>query len=416
LKNKFHHIVQFIRQLYSQPEGVIPLHEPVFIGNEKRYINDCIDSTFVSSVGKYVDKFEEMVADYTGAKKAIVTVNGTNALHLALLVAGVEPGDEIITQPLSFIATANAIKYANANPVFLDVDKDTMGLSAETLKKWLNDSTIKQINKSTNQPETINKNTGRRISACIPMHTFGHPCRIDEIIEICNEYNIPVIEDAAESLGSFYSPREIRGTNISRGKKQHTGTFGKIGVLSFNGNKTITTGGGGMILTNDEALGDHIKHLTTQAKVPNTYEYIHDYIGYNYRMPNINAALGVAQMERIEKIIENKRKTAQQYSEFFSTTKHSKPSKQFNDSTYQHINEPPNSRSNFWLNAILLNNRKERDEFLEYTNENGIKTRPIWRLMNKLEMFKDCQTGDISNAEWLEDRVVNLPSSFVSTD
>jgi aminotransferase in exopolysaccharide biosynthesis len=398
--DKFKEIVQFIRQLYNKPTGVIPLHEPVFLGNEKKYLNDCIDSTFVSSVGKYVDRFEEMVADYTGAKKAIVTVNGTNALHLALLVAGVKPEEEVITQPLTFIATANAIKYAKANPVFIDVDKDTLGLSPNALWNWLNNSTIKRLNKQTNQPETINKNTGNRISACIPMHTFGHPCRIDEIVDVCKEYNIPVIEDAAESLGSFY-------------KNQHTGTFGKLGILSFNGNKTITTGGGGMILTDDEELGNHIKHLTTQAKVPHPWQYIHDHIGYNYRMPNINAAMGVAQMEKIEEIIANKRQTAQAYQEFFNN---SKPNQQLNESTIQHINEPPNSRSNFWLNAILLNNRKERDEFLEYTNENGIKTRPIWRLMNKLNMFKDCKTGNLGNAEWLEDRVVNLPSSFVSTN
>ena len=402
MNNKYQHIVQFIRQLYNQPEGTIPLHAPVFNGNEKKYLNDCIDSTFVSSVGKYVDKFEEMVAEYTGAKKAIVTVNGTNALHLAMLVAGMQSGDEVITQPLTFIATANAISYAGAHPVFIDVEKDTMGLSPEALKQWLNDSTIKRLNKTTNQQETINKTTKRKISACVPMHTFGHPCRIDEIVDICNEYNIPVIEDAAESLGSFY-------------KQQHTGTYGKLGILSFNGNKTLTTGGGGMILTNDEELGNHIKHLTTQAKVKHPWEYIHDHIGYNYRMPNINAALGVAQMEQIEEIIQNKRQTANKYAEFFSTNQrfnNSTVKQQINNSTIQHINEPTNSRSNYWLNAILLDSRKERDKFLQYTNENGIMTRPIWRLMNKLEMFKDAQTGNLENAEWLAEKVVNLPSSI----
>ncbi|MFW6046584.1 MAG: DegT/DnrJ/EryC1/StrS family aminotransferase, partial [Candidatus Woesearchaeota archaeon] len=261
--------------------------------------------------------------------------------------------------------------------------------------------------------------TKRKISAVIPMHTFGHPCRIDEIVEICNEYNIPIVEDAAESLGSFYLPREMRGAHISPGQGQHTGIFGKLGILSFNGNKTLTTGGGGMILTNDEELGNHIKHLTTQAKIKHPWEYIHDHVGYNYRMPNINAALGVAQMEQIEEIIQNKRQTANKYNEFFSTNKRFNDStvkQQFNNSTIQHINEPPNSRSNYWLNAILLDNRKERDEFLKYTNENGIMTRPVWRLMNKLEMFKDAQKGVLNNAEWLEDRVVNLPSSIISTD
>jgi aminotransferase in exopolysaccharide biosynthesis len=418
----YEQIVQFIRALYNQPEGIIPLHAPVFIGNEKKYVTDCIDTTFVSSVGKYVDRFEAMIEKYTGAKKAIATVNGTNALHLALLSVGVKPGDEVITQPLTFIATANAISYTGAKPVFIDVDKDTMGLSPQAMKQWLNNSTIQRFNDSTNKQETLNKKTGKRIASCVPMHTFGHPCRIDEIIEICNEYNIPVVEDAAESLGSFYSPRlsrseergnrdEIRGANILQGKEQHTGTFGKFGILSFNGNKTITTGGGGMIITNDEELGNHIKHLTTQAKVPHSWEYVHDQIGYNYRMPNINAALGVAQMERIEEIIENKRQTAHKYSEFFSTIQ------RFNDSTIQQFfTEPPNTHANYWLNAILLNNKQERDNFLNFANENGIMTRPIWRLMNKLEMFKDCQTGDLSNAEWLEDRVVNLPSSVLDTN
>jgi len=380
-------IVSFIRELYNQPEGVIPLHAPVFQGNEKKYLNDCIDSTFVSSVGKYVDKFEVMVEDYTGAKKAVVTVNGTNALHLALLSVGVEPNDEVLTQPLTFIATANAIAYTGANPVFIDVDKETMGLSPEKLVYWLSNNV--KLDSKTNKP--INVKTTKSISACLPMHTFGHPCHIDEIIEICNNYNIPVVEDAAESLGSFY-------------KEKHTGTFGKIGILSFNGNKTITTGGGGMILTDDEELGSHIKHITTQAKASHPWQYIHDHIGYNYRMPNINAALGVAQMEKIEDIIKNKRQTASKYEEFFN----------FNQPNIQFFREPKDSRSNYWLNAIMLNNLNERDQFLAYTNEQGIITRPIWRLMTKLEMYKDCQAGDLTNAEWLEDRIVNLPSSVIT--
>ena len=380
---KFPKIIKFIRGIYKEPEDFIPLHAPVFRGNEKSYLNDCIDSTFVSSVGKYVDKFEEMVTEYTGAKKAIVTVNGTNALHLALLSVGVEQNSEVITQPLTFIATANSISYAGAKPVFIDVDEDTLGLSPEKLKNWLKSNT--KQDQSTGFP--INQLTNQPITACVPMHTFGHPCRIDEIVEICNEYNVPVVEDAAESLGSFY-------------KKKHTGTFGKLGILSFNGNKTLTTGGGGMILTNDGALGNHIKHLTTQAKVPHTREYIHDYVGYNYRMPNINAALGVAQMEQIEEIIENKRQTAQQYLEFFA---------RFAD--IQFVKEPSNARSNYWLNAILFSNRKERDIFIKYTNKNGVMTRPVWQLMNKLEMFKNCQHGDLTNADFLEDRVVNIPSS-----
>ncbi|MCK4664749.1 MAG: LegC family aminotransferase [Bacteroidales bacterium] len=378
---RFQKTVDFIRKIYNKPEGFIPLHVPAFIGNEKKYLNDCIDSTFVSSVGKFVDRFEIKMSKYTGSAKAVTCVNGTNALHLALLMVGVERDTEVITQPLTFIATANAISYCSAKPVFLDVDLDTMGLSPKALLHFLESETVQKAG------ACYNKTTKQKISACVPMHTFGHPCRIYEIIKICNHYHIPVVEDAAESLGSFYNG-------------QHTGTFGKIGILSFNGNKTITTGGGGMILTNDEELGKHIKHLTTQAKVPHPWEYIHDHVGYNYRMPNINAALGVAQMEQLETFLENKRKTANQYKYFFEKQ------------GIEFFTEPENSCSNYWLNIILLNDRKQRDEFLKFTNENGIMTRPIWRLMNKLEMFKDCQTGDLSNVEWLEDRVINIPSSI----
>ena len=390
---RFEKIVQFIRELYHQPEGVIPLHAPVFAGNEKKYLIECIDSTYVSYVGEFVARFEHMIADYTGAKYVVAVVNGTVALQIALLVSGVESDDEVITQPLTFVATANAIRHANAWPVFIDVDRDTLGMSPESLTAFLDKHVV--IKKG----ETFNKATGRRIKAIVPMHTFGFPARIDEIVAICNEYNVPVVEDAAESLGSFY-------------KGKHTGTFGKIAVLSFNGNKILTTGGGGMLLFQDEVLAEKAKHMTTQAKVPHPWEYIHDNLGYNYRMPNINAALGVAQMERIEEIIENKRQTAHNYREFFSTNQQINKSTNLIDSTIQFICEPIGYRSNYWLNTITLNNRKERDEFLKYTNENGIMTRPIWRLMNKLEMFKNAQTGNLENSEWLEDRAVNLPSSI----
>ncbi len=382
----FQELIDFIRSIYKEPSDFIPLHAPVFNGNEKKYINDCIETTLVSSVGKYVDRFEDMIAEYTGAKKAIVTVNGTNAIHLALLVSGVESGDEVITQPLTFIATANAIAYAGAKPIFVDVDRDTMGMSPDSLREWLMANTIKQINKSTNQPETISKITKKRIASIVPMHTFGHPCRIEEIVEIANEFNIPVIEDAAESLGSFY-------------KGQHTGTFAKLGVLSFNGNKTITTGGGGMILTNDVELGNHIKHLTTQSKIPHTWEYDHDNIGYNYRMPNINAALGVAQMENLDDYLENKRQTTKKYKSFLENT------------SIQFVDEPLESKANFWLNSILLKDRDQRNAFLQFSNDRLVMTRPIWKLMNKLEMFKKCQTGNLSNSIYLEDRIVNIPSS-----
>ena len=414
MSQTYSEIVQFIRQIYHQPTGFIPLHAPVFNGNEKKYLEECIDSTFVSSVGKFVDEFEIKMAEYTGAKKAVVCVNGTNALHLALMMVGVERDTEVITQPLTFIATANAISYCGAHPVFLDVDLDTLGLSPSALRSWLETSTIQRFNKSTHQHQTINKKTGKHISACVPMHTFGHPARIDEIIAICNEYNIPVVEDAAESLGSYY-------------KGQHTGTFGKIGVLSFNGNKIITTGGGGMLLFQDETLAKKAKHLTTQAKVPHAWEFVHDEVGYNYRMPNLNAALGLAQLEQLPQFLKSKRHIAQAYNEFFQTlnglnpSKPSQPSttKQINDlthqqinaSTIQHIQEPTNSTSNYWLNCILLTDRNERHEFLKITNENGVMTRPVWELMNRLPMFKDAETDGLINAESIAERLVNLPSS-----
>jgi aminotransferase in exopolysaccharide biosynthesis len=382
---EFKEIVKFIRKLYNEPEGFIPLHAPVFMGNEKKYLEECIDSTFVSSVGKFVDQFEIEMARYTGATQAVACVNGTNALHLALKLVGVEPNTEVITQPLTFIATANAIKYCNADPVFIDVDNDTMGLSPEKLEDWLKNNT--RFDKTT--AKLLNNSTNKQITACVPMHTFGHPCRIDEIIEVCNKYNIPVVEDAAESLGSFY-------------KNQHTGTFAEIGVLSFNGNKTITTGGGGMMLFKDEKLAKKAKHLTTQAKVPHPWEFVHNEIGYNYRMPNINAALGLAQLEQIPKYLESKRRIAKEYKAFFSSL----------NSTLTFFSEPSNAHSNYWLNVILLKDRIERDAFLKYTNEKGIMTRPAWTLMNKLEMFIDCQTGDLTNAEWFEERLVNLPSSI----
>lgn len=425
---KYQQIIDFIRVLYKQPEGFIPLHAPVFLGNEKEYLNECIDSTFVSSVGKFVDQFEFEIAKFTGATKAVSIVNGTNALHLALKLVGVVDGNEVITQPLTFIATANAISYCGAKPIFVDVDMDTMGMSPKALRKWLEENVemreIKvevkdKLSQFGSQPEphfqAYNKNTGKRISACVPMHTFGHPCRIDEILEICDQYNIELVEDAAESLGSYY-------------KEKHTGTFGKVGVLSFNGNKVITTGGGGMLLFNDEKLAAKAKHLTTQAKVPHPWEFVHDEIGYNYRMPNINAALGLAQLEQLEVMLASKRKIANAYKEFFSThalsdspersrreveVSTSPDSYRDRDSAVTFFPEPSNSLSNYWLNVLILKDKKTRDEFLKYTNAKGVMTRPIWELMNRLQMFKHCQCGDLTNSEWLADRVVNIPSSVL---
>lgn len=372
-------IIDFIRGLYQTAE-FIPLHEPKFIGNEMAYVIDCIDSTFVSSVGKYVDRFEQMMAEYTGAKYAIATVNGTAALHVALKLVGVNQGDEVITQPLSFVATCNAISYCGAKPVFVDVDLDTMGMSPDSLSSFLS------INTTQTSDGCINKTTGRKISAVVPMHTFGHPCRIDEIASICEEYSIPLIEDTAESLGSYY-----------QGK--HTGTFGKLAAFSFNGNKTITTGGGGMIITDDEALAKRAKHITTTAKQPHPYEFIHDEIGYNYRLPNINAALGCAQMEILQRLLDSKRLIASAYAEFFLA------------SNFTFVEERAQATSNYWLNALILKDKQARDVFLKVLNEAGVMSRPVWRLMNELTMFHDCQSSELPNAKWLEERIVNIPSS-----
>ena len=372
-------IIDFIQNTFSTKE-FIPLHEPRFIGNEKKYLNDCIDSTFVSSVGKYVDTFEKEFALKVGSKYAVATVNGTAALHISLLLANVKSGDEVITQPLTFIATCNAISYIGAKPIFVDVDLDTMGLSPKSLREFL------EVNCEIIDNRCINKTTGKTIKACVPMHTFGHLCKIEEIKEICDAWNIVLVEDAAESLGSYY-------------KNKHTGTFGKLGAFSFNGNKIITSGGGGVIVTDDEVLAKRAKHLTTTAKIPHPYEYVHDEIGYNYRMPNLNAALLVAQLEQLDKFLESKRELASVYEEFFK------------DTDISFIKEPKDSQSNYWLQAVMLENEDQRNEFLKFTNSKGIMTRPIWRLMNELEMFKDCQSTTLENSKYLEQRVVNIPSS-----
>jgi len=372
--------IDFIQTLYGT-KHFIPLHEPHFIGNEKEYLNECIDSTFVSSVGKFVDRFEEEVATYTGSSYAVATVNGTAALHIAMLLAGVGQNDEVITQPLTFIATCNAISYLGAYPVFVDVDKNTMGLSPTKLAVFLSENTEMMGG------DCINKRSGRKIKAVVPMHTFGIPVAMDELLDVCNNYNLKVVEDAAESLGSLY-------------KGKHTGTFGLLGTLSFNGNKTITTGGGGMILTNDEQLAKKAKHITTTAKKPHRWHFEHDYVAYNYRLPNLNAALGCAQLEMLPKFIEDKRKLAKQYKEFFKTIP-----------TIGFVDEPEHCESNYWLNAIVLNTLEDRNRFLEETNDSGVMTRPIWKLMNRLPMFESAQTGNLDNSEWLEERIINIPSS-----
>jgi len=378
----FEDIVEFIKSLYPN-QNPISLHAPVFLGKEKEYLVDCIDSTYVSYVGKYVNRFEKMTAEYTGAKYAVAVVNGTAALQIALQLAGVKYGDEVITQPLTFVATANAISHCGAKPVFVDVDIDTLGMSPKKLEHWLEKNT--KHNQTTNR--TINQSTNNPISAIVPMHTFGFPCRIDEIVEVATKYNIPVIEDAAESLGSLY-------------KGRHTGIFGLAGILSYNGNKTITTGGGGMIITDDEQLALKAKHITTTAKVPHPFEFIHDEVAYNYRMTNINAALGVAQMENIQFIIGNKRETALLYKEFFENR------------DIDFISENEFSKANYWLNSILFSNSDLKNKFLVFSNSNNVQTRPAWMLMTKLKMYADCAKGDLFNSTQLESRLVNLPSSL----
>ena len=366
---------QFIKK-----KNFIPLHEPRFLGNEKKYLNQCIQSTFVSSVGKFVDKFEKKIAEYTGAKYAVATSSGTSALHVSLILAGVQRNDEVITQPLTFVATCNAISYCNAKPIFIDVDRDTMSLSLSALQSFLEKNTIIKNN------QCINKKTKKIIKACVPMHSYGHPCRIEEIKKLLTKYHIFLIEDAAESLGSFY-------------KNKHTGTFGKLGAISFNGNKIVTAGGGGCIITNDKFLAKKAKHLTTTAKVSHKWDFNHDIVGYNYRMPNLNAALLVAQLEKLDFFLSNKRELAERYKNFF------------HDLECNFFLEPKNSKSNYWLNCLILKDREERDQFLKDTNNHNIMTRPIWTLMNKLDIFKEMQSDDLTNSEWLEERVVNLPSS-----
>lgn len=376
----FQTIVKHIQDQFPGKD-FIPLHAPVFAGNEKKYLLDTIDSTFVSSVGAYVNKFEEMMCEITGAKYSIAIVNGTNALHMGLILADVNSDDEVLSQSLTFIATCNAISYIGAKPVFIDVDRDTLGMSPDSMSAYLD-----QNAEIRNNGYTYNKKSGRRIKACVPMHTFGIPCRIDEIAELCKKWNISLIEDAAESLGSYY-------------KGKHTGIYGELGIFSFNGNKTVTCGGGGAIVTNNSDIAKRAKHLTTQAKVPHPWAFTHDEIGYNYRMPNLNAALACAQLEQLDSFVENKRELAENYSSFF------------NDSNIEFINEPGNSKANFWLNAIILKDKSERDDFLKFTNDNGVMTRPVWDLMHTLPMFKDADHDSLLNSLWLADRLVNIPSS-----
>lgn len=375
----FKQTIPFIRDVFKT-DDFIPLHNPIFKGNEKAYLLNTIESTFVSSVGAYVDQLEEWMANYTQTQKAVAVVNGTAGIQVALRLAGVQKGDEVITQALTFVATANAITYNQAHPVFLDVDRDTMGLSPKAVEAFLDEHGERRAE------GCYNKKTGRRIAACLPMHTFGFPVHLTELLAVCDLWNIPVVEDAAESLGSEY-------------KNKPTGSYGKLGVFSFNGNKIVTCGGGGVIVTNELKMGEKGKYLTTTAKIPHPYEYFHDELGYNFRMPNLNAALACAQLEQLDGFLKNKRELADSYQKFFSE----------NDIRFR--TETPETKANYWLMCVELENRAERDFFLKFTNDAQVMTRPIWQLMYRLPMYEHCFRDEQKNAAFLEERIVNIPSS-----
>ncbi len=383
LLTMFNSLITFIRDTYRTKE-FIALHAPVFAGNESRYVQETIESTFVSSVGAFVDRFERDIASYTGSVGAVATVNGTAALHIALKLAGVQCGELVITQALTFVATCNAINYCGAQPVLLDVDRHTLGLSPEAMTQWLNSEAYRD-----DEGLCRHKVTDKIIRACVPMHTFGHPADLAGLVSVCKQWGIVLVEDAAESLGSFY-------------QGQHTGTFGDLSALSFNGNKIMTTGGGGMILCNTGELAKQAKHITTTAKVPHPFEYVHDQLGYNYRLPNINAALGCAQLEQLPHFLTEKRELAASYARFFA------------DSELTFVREPEGCQSNYWLQAVICRDRAMRDDLLTQTNAAQVMTRPIWQLMHRLPMYQACLRDDLTHAQWLEERVVNLPSGVRS--
>lgn len=384
----FSPIFDFIKQLYPKPaKEPIALHEPLFCGNEKQYLNECIESGFVSSVGEFVNRFEAEIAQFCGSRYAIATSNGTSALHAILHALGINQDCEVLTQSLSFIATSNAIAYTGASPTYLDVDLDTLSLSPQALKNFLDRYAVWE------KGALRNKITKKLIKACVPMHTFGHPARIEEIAQICKEWGILLVEDSAEALGSYF---------VKQGEKTHLGLEGIASALSFNGNKIITCGGGGAILTNDETLAKTLKHITTTAKIPHPYQYNHNQLGFNYRLPNLNASLALAQLENLPYFLKAKQKIAQSYEEFFKT------------SQIQFIQAREQTIPNFWLNAILLPNQQQRDEFLEQSNAQGIMTRPIWTLNHQSPMFAQSQTDDLSHSIFLQERIVNLPSGVKS--
>lgn len=377
--NKIKDTISFIQDCYKSKD-FIPLHTPTFGGNEKKYLIETIDSTFVSSVGAYVDQFEEMMTAITNTKKSVALVNGTAGIQVALRLVGVSAGDEVLTQALTFVATVNAIVYNGASPIFIDVDRDTMGLSPNAIALFLEEFG------DLRGEGCFNKKTGKKISACLPMHTFGFPVHLDELKAVCDAWKIPIVEDAAEALGSKY-------------KNKPTGSIGEMGVFSFNGNKIVTCGGGGVIVTNNEQLGIKGKYLTTTAKVPHAYEFYHNELGYNFRMPNLNAALACAQLEQLNSFLENKRALASVYKSFFG------------NSGLKFRTEMPDTKANYWLMCVELENLKERDLFLAETNASRVMTRPIWQLMFRLPMYRNCQRDQQLNAQFLEERIVNIPSS-----
>jgi aminotransferase in exopolysaccharide biosynthesis len=374
-------LVEFVRDQH-QTQDFIPLHAPTFAGNEKAYVMETIDSTFVSSVGKFVDDFERKMEAFTGSARAVATVNGTAALHAALYMAGVERSDLVITQALTFVATCNALYHMGAEPIFVDVSPVSLGLCPKAVESYLMEHA------ELTELGCLHKQTGQRIKAVVPMHTFGHPVELDELAAVCLKWQLALVEDAAESLGSFY-------------KGKHTGTIGEFGAVSFNGNKVITTGGGGMVLCGTEEAGKRTKHVTTTAKVPHPYEFFHDEPGFNYRMPNLNAALGCAQMEMLGHYLAQKRQLAHQYQAFFAS------------SDVKFVIEPEYAQSNYWLNAILCADAEQRNELLEQTNAAGVMTRPIWQLMHRLPMFENALRGDLTHSEFIEARLINLPSTPV---
>lgn len=376
-------VLQALRRVLPETQPRVALHEPCFAGQEWIYVKECLDTGWVSSRGRFVDRFEARIAEYTGVKRAVAVVNGTSALHICLLLAGVQPGDEVLVPALTFVASANAVRYCGASPHFADSEFKTLGLDPEKLEAHLREIAVVR------DGGCWNRMTGRPIRAAVPMHTYGHPVEIEALVEVCARFRITIIEDAAESLGSFYRGR-------------HTGNWGLLSALSFNGNKVVTTGGGGAILTNDEELGRLAEHLTTTAREDHPWEITHDRVGYNYRLPNINAALGCAQLEELPRFLEQKRRLARRYQEAFAPV-----------NGLAFFTEPEHADSNYWLNVILLDEREEgrRDELLETTNRNGIQTRPAWTLMHRLPMFKDCPRMDLGTAEGIARRLINLPSS-----